>query len=320
MNNNEIKEILIERVYGHIPKKPIHLSIEEKDQYDFAAGAAVYQRQNMILETENGDILLPFYSIIPIKPNKKAAIITINFEDSLPNKFLPAEEIAERGYAIFSICIGDVTDNDANFKSGIYPVLVGSRRKKSAPGKIAMWTYAASLLFDHIKTIDEIDKSAIGVSGHGVCAKAALLTAAINEDISFVISNDALSAFSFIGNDESAEVRMAYERPYLFCRSFADDPLRNEHALLYQLCRGRKILVGCSADDVNSNYNREYKMLLDGTTLCNAAKYSENDLNLNTVPFIFENDDLLFALREGTSYFSRKDWNRYLDFLDKRLK
>ena len=320
MSMEKAKILALDKIYGNIPKKPPHLDINISLEDDnFAAGRAIYREQTLILETEESIINIPFISVIPLSHAPIPAIISLTLEKNVPNKFLPAEEISDRGYALFSICINDVTPNDSNFKSGIYRKLVKSRKKNMSAGKIALWAYAAMMLCDHITTLAEIDKGKIGISGHEVCAKAAMLTAGLDERISFAISNNALASFSPIVNSDNIGAVMAYDRPYLFCPAFIDEPVNEEPFILMNLCKEKKILVGCARDDLMANYNIEYELLRKSRFCDIGDDLPEINEKSLSVPFIFENDDTSFHLRGGRSYFDREDWNIYLDFLDKKF-
>ena len=117
ISKEQAKKLMLDKIYGNIPKKPRHLDIEISLEDDnFAAGRAIYRKEMLILETEESIINIPFISVIPLSQSPVPAIISLNFESNVPNKFLPAEEISDRGYALFSLCIDDITSNDPNCK------------------------------------------------------------------------------------------------------------------------------------------------------------------------------------------------------------
>lgn len=321
ISTEKIKKLVEDKIYGCFPERPLHLETEIESECDsFAAGRAVYRKQKMLLEMGEGDVLeIPFVSVIPVSDVPVPAIISLNFESHVPNKFLPAEEIVNRGYAIFSLCIDDLAQNNADFKSGICQSVIKSRRKKNSPGKMVLWAYGAELLCDYASNLNAINKSAVGVSGHGVAAKAALLVAAFSDKVSYVISNDALTIVPPLSSANNIGYGMVYDFPYLFCPAFVDEPINEEHMLLLSLCKGKKILVGCSADDIRSNYHLEYDMLMRSSLVENNPKSTTNNEKTLPIPFVFEKQDISYHLRGGKSYFSRDDWNIYLDFLDKNF-
>ena len=98
--------VALSRLYGDIPKAPVHLSytVEEIDPC-FAAGKATRIQNKLLIDLGEKEIELPIVSIIPSKEEISPAIIFLSYDREIPNKFLPAEEIIDRGYAIFSLCM-----------------------------------------------------------------------------------------------------------------------------------------------------------------------------------------------------------------------
>ena len=271
------------------------------------------------MEINDRNVSFDFVSVIPKHQGPCPAIISLNFQSGVPNKYLPAEEIVDRGYAIFALGIDNLAESDSNFKSGIFPKLIRSRKRRNAPGKIALWSYCAIVMADHISSLFEIDNSRIAISGHAECAKAALLAAGLDERIDFVIANDALSILSPIGTKSNLGNRLAYDFPYLFCPAFSDEPINDEHFMLISLCKGKNILVGCSRDDLKSNFDIEYEILMEALGE-NTPLPIQNENEIPTKVTLVEGDNFSYHLRGGTSYFSREDWNIYLNFIDKKLR
>lgn len=294
---DEAKRFLSENIYGEIPVKPIHLSCEvyEKDEF-FAAGKAVLKRHNLICELEAGnEIRFPITAIIPKGKTNIPAIISAEHEGGVPNKFLPIEEIIDRGYAVFCFNHVDVCDNTADFKNKIYRSLA-SRRKKIAPGKIAIWAYAMIRIAEYVNDLDYIDKSRIIFSGHSYLGKTALLAGAFCDTASFVIANDSYG-FGSLNPHNNTSVSM----PQMFCPKFAEDGneeySKDEHYSLLLACSDKRVLIGTADDDLKSYPQREKEYL-------------------NRVKALNPDFDYHFHTRGGSQYFSRDDWSLYLDYID----
>ena len=290
------KQILKDKIYGEIPQKPLHL--DYKTSYcdeNFAAGRATFREIEVIMEIGAKKAILPFTAVIPRSLRPCPAIISIDHEDFVPNKFLPAEEIVQRGYAIFSFCYEHVATNDANFKTGLTRYVAKSRKKKNAPGKLAIIAWAAMRIADFAISLNSVDSENLIISGHGMLGKAALLTAAFDERFKYVIANDSIA----FGCGKSA-AEMAVSKDYLFCTDYAEsNESRNEnseHILLLNSCAPRCILVGSSEDDPRS----------------------DPDAEREAIASLGENDFTHFHTRHGTHYLSRDDWKEYLDFIDKK--
>lgn len=294
---NDARQFLCENIYGEIPARPLHLSADvvERDEF-FAAGKATLNRMQIICELENHSIIqFPFISVIPQGRDKVPAIVSVEHEGGAPNKFLPIEEIVDRGYAVFCFNCSDVTANNGNFKEKLYQSLA-TRKKKTAPGKIAIWAYAMIRVAEYVSDLDCIDKSRIIASGHSFLGKSALLAAAFSDKITHVIANDSMGfgCLSQVGDPS-----VMY--PYMFCPRFSSgewqDNAKNEHYTLLVSCSEKKILVGAAKDDLRSLPSEELEYL-------NRVKAEMPDF------------DYHFHSRSGCQYFSRDDWNTYLDFID----
>lgn len=294
----DAKQFLCENVYGEIPAKPVHLSADvgEKDEF-FAADKAVLKKHNLICELEGGrTIQFPITAIIPKNRNNLPAIISAEHNGAVPNKFLPIEEIIDRGYAVFCFNHNDITENSKNFKEKLYQSL-STRKKKNAPGKIAIWAYAMIRIAEYISDFDFIDKSKIIASGHSFLGKSALLAAAFCDKFSYAIANDSMGFGSL---SPLSNPMMSY--PYMFCPKLCEndnlDDIKTEHYSLLLACSDKRVLVGVSEDDLRSLPDAELECL-------KRVKAENSDFEYH------------FHERQGSQYLSRQDWNTYLDFIDK---
>lgn len=308
-----------ERVYGVLPQKPLHLySKTEASDRGFARGRATLNECVLIIELENRTITLPYKSVVPSGEGSCPAIISLEYEKTLPNRFLPAEEIVDRGYAIFSIHIDDISSINESFKSGISTYIYGSRKKKSSPGKIALWAWAAVRMAEHLSSLDTIDSERIIVSGHGIMARSALLASAYTDNIGYIISNNPSVNPTPYCNEKPKSGLTVCDFPYLYSPAFAEDPDTDELELLFLAAEGKHLLVG-SAEE--SDYSCECKKLLNLIeNKANSGKsYSITDKNIiPTAPLRIITDSISYHIRVGTEYFSREDWNIYLDYIDSK--
>ena len=295
-----VAESAIERIYGKIPKRPVHLSRKsESIDPSFAAGKATFSEDKLIIDLGEKEVFLPFISVIPKSTSPLPAIIYLDYENTIPNKFLPAEEIIDRGYAVFSACIKDIADNSPNFKSGISRQVGGSRRRRLSPGKIALWAWVAIRLAEYISDLDCIDKEKIIVAGHGILARAAMLAGGSCEEIKYIIANcitENPMPFSRKCDKSGTTVR---DFSYLYSPHFAEEPLEDELESLLSFAKSKTLLLGFAQDSD-----------------CILPVKGQKDIL--TAPCCIWEDDFSYHIRSGTEYFSREDWNIYLDFIDKK--
>lgn len=293
------RSVVIDKIYGEIPPRPLHLSYKTKSSdLGFAAGKAKMSEIEITLDFGEIEALLPITAIVPNRNTPCPAIVFLSRENSVPSKYLPAEEIVDRRYAIINLCIDSVMGNGGSFKSVIGKYISKYRRKKNAPGKIALWAWAAMRAIDYLCDRDIVDKNRIIIAGHGITAESALLCGVYDERVKQIIANEPYA------NDFGSAVG----RENLYCPAYADEPRADGTALLITLCRGKKILIGSACDRAYCDNYSEYELLREIGVLCEA------DMDK---PCVVENKTTHYHRRSGREYFSREDWNYFLDFLDK---
>lgn len=313
VNREEIKQRLFNGIYGVMPDRPIHLAAEiVSEDIGFAAGKATLCHKNLILDMGEKQLRVPFSQIIPKGKTNCPAIVYLSYEGAVPNRYLPAEEITDRGYAIFSLDFKVVSENNGDFKSGISADIARSRRKKNAPGKLMLWAWAAVRLMEYAQSLDCIDSESIAVAGHGLLGKAALIAGAVDERFNFIIANDSIS---FGAGKNLSYGKLSLIMPHLFCPAFAEVDFEGcEQAMLLSLCAPRAILIGCAADDPRSAPELEYEALREASAFYSSAKLQKE---IPTANALVQTGNLSYHLRGGMHYFSREDWKIYLDFIDK---
>ncbi len=303
----EIKEYLALSVFGRIPPRPEHLRGDtvSKDE-SFAAGDAVLREIALTMTVDGKEFKLPIRSVVPRGEGRFPAFIYIDYGTDIPNKYLPAEEIAEQGYAIFCLSYKDMLGEEKDSKSGIAKFIAPSTRRKDSPGRIALLAWAISRIVEFIGTLTYIDAENIAVIGHSTLARAALVAGGYDERIKYVILN----------NLEFGEKYLS--RPYLFGKGFWENTVGTADTLALALCVPRYIMVGAATDDCVSD-NQEG--LLSLAALSDAyALFGLSGLDSEYIgtdePVTLSGDRIFYRLRSGPAYLSRKDWNAYIDYIN----
>lgn len=325
----ELKDILQKEVYGILPPKPTHLKVVTEGEEDprFLAGFAVCKRLAFHCEIDGADATFPVTQIMPKKDGKHPIFVCINFGTDIVHKYLPLEEIVGRGYGLFIIKYQDVAKDSADFRFGMAKYLCKSRRSLSAPGKIAMWAWAAMRVMDYIPLCDNVDADQVAVIGHSRLGKTALLCGALDERFRYVISNDSGCTGAAISRKKEGEsIRQITERfPFWFCPRYLryadrEDELPFDQHFLLSLIAPRHLLVGSAEEDLWAGPKNEFL----STVAANEAYavYGMKGLVHNdTFPAVgieLSEGDCLYHYRAGTHYLSRLDWNAYMDFIDKK--
>ena len=323
----EIKTILQEKQYGYIPQKPEHLKVEIKTTDDsFCCGMAPLNHLEVECTLNGRSFSFPARSVIPRDQKNIPAFVLINFDSAIPHKYYPAEEIAERGFAVFSFSVQDICkDMSGDFKDKCGKYLLENRKSSSAPGKIALWAWAAMRLMDYIETLDFIDKESVAVIGHSRLGKTALVAGGFDERFKYVISNNSGccgAALTRGGIGETIGI-ITEAFPFWFCPGFTRNADRYfelgiDQNLLLGLSVPRQVMIGSADEDLWADPNSEF---LSVASLKDAyAIYGKRGLvcedRLPISGEILSQGDAHYHIREGGHYLSRTDWNIYMDYIE----
>lgn len=264
------------------------------------------------------------YGHLPPKPETLQWDIKENFYDSVPDRFFPAEELVDNGFASLSFCYEDVTGDNGDFTDGLAGALFeNGQRKPNDPGKIAMWAWAAHRVMDYAQTLcDVLDLDRAVVCGHSRLGKTALLTAATDERFKFAYSNDSGCSGAALsrGRNENGETvdAICNKFGYWFCENY--QKYRNcvntipfdQHYLVASIAP-RKVCIGSAAEDLWADPKSE--ML---TCLASAPAFPSGFICQDRFPGIndiYFEGDIGYHMRKGLHYFSREDWQRLIRFV-----
>lgn len=326
----QIKKILQEEEYGYIPKKPDHLSVELISEVSFCAGKATHRHLKFTVTFGEKEFSFPVQSVIPKGEGPHPAFVHIDFMSGVPTKFTPSEEICDGGFAVFSFNYEDVTSDDGNFRNGIAKHF-GGRKRYTAPGKIAIWAWAAMRVIDYAETIPEIDKDHIAVVGHSQLGKAALVAGAYDDRFKYVISNESGCCGAALGRKAIGETVVCITNAFAhwFCpkyvksaKSFTENSKFDQHFLL-SLVAPRYLIIGSAQEDLHSDATNEF--------LCAVAASDAYEIlgktglvhsgEIPKAKAILDEGAICYQKRKGESYFSREDWQVYMNYIkSKRLQ
>jgi hypothetical protein len=254
----------------------------------------------------------------------------INFRDSVPDRYQPSEELCDNGYAVFTVCYNDITRDNDDFTDGLAGILFenGERKNDTDCGKIAMWAWGAQRVMDYIITQPGVIHDRVTVVGHSRLGKTALLAGATDERFYCAISNDSGCSGGAIHRDKRGERIEVISRvfPFWFCpdfRKYAD----NEHSLpfdqhwLVAASAPRFVEIGTAVEDVWADHESEY------LTCVMASEEFEKQgvvgfVHPDRYPELHEHmkdGHISYYVRPGRHYFSRYDWNKFMDFIDSKI-
>lgn len=318
-DKTETNKKLLREIYGEIPPRPVHLDYENKYlNENYAAGKAVFIEKNIISDLGERNAEFTVKTVMPKGKFPCPTIIYLSDDKHIPNKFLPLEEIIDRGYGIISVFADDIAENNGNFKAKIASKIARSRKKKSAASKTAIWTWALMRAIDLAYEDTAVDKSKIILASHGVYSRATMLAAAFDNRSRYVIAN-GLNCYPPLYSEENPKTaECVRDYPYLYCPSFANEPFGDEYYALLEGCNNTNILIGEAEDGYGCDPKKDLRYI---STILVENGYDKLEITkeIPTAPMQIEAGNISYHLRVGTDYLSREDWNIYLDFIDKSL-
>lgn len=330
LRREEIKQILLQEEYGTIPEAPNGVRVKWPVYDENAlAGKAVWIKAEVSFDTPNGPFCLPFDLMLPKSDRKVPVFVMLSFEDTVPNKYYPAEEIADQGYAAamfhYEKAAGDSAETADNGLGSAY----GSGYTW---GTIAKWSFAASRIADALQERKELDMARLSVIGHSRLGKAALLAGALDERFSCTVSNDSgCSGAALFRGKNGERIKDITERfPYWFCEEFRkyagkEEELPFDQHFLLSLTAPRYLYVASAAKDLWADPAAEFRGAMYAQEAYNllgfqGLKLSSEDESAPKIGTALRAGKTGYHLRDGMHYLSREDWNLVIAFLNDKQK
>ncbi len=324
-------ELLFREEYGYLPPKPEKISFAEYpgNINNFCAGKATMQQVLVTMELGGKSFSFPFWSMIPNKEGEHPFFVALGFDKHVPNRFLPAEEILDHGFAVLYLCYEEVTRDNDDFTDGLTGILYEKgERSDTDAGKIALWAWAAQRMMDYAQTLDCLDPARSVVCGHSRLGKTALLAAATDERFRFGFSNDSGCSGAAITRDKQGErvEDITDHFPYWFCKNYqkyrnAEDTLPFDQHHLISAIAPRFAYISSAKEDLWADPDAEF-------LACVAAGEAYQNQGLqgfvceNRLPHCperFHRGEIGYHIRPGTHYFSREDWLNFIDFFHQKM-
>jgi len=328
IRRREIIELLSREEYGFTPAAPgkvtgtIEASIPENGWETNAsafAGKAVQQAIRLTFDTPGGSFSFPMMLLVPKGVKKAPVFVCIAFRREIPDKYLPAEEIIDNGFAAAVFCYKDVTDDSADFDglAALYP-----RDEKTGWGKIGMWAFAASRVLDYLETREDIDASRACVTGHSRLGKTALWCAAQDERFAMAVSNDSGCSGAALSRSDVGEDIAAITRhfPFWFCGHYQswcgrEHELPFDQHMLLALMAPRTLYVCSAKEDEWADPESEFLSCVAASEVWNLLRVpgliTPDEMPQLNQPLM--DGGVCYHIRTGSHFYSRTDWGWHMD-------
>ncbi len=322
----DILELLRREMFGHSPQAaPVRVQTLREDK-DAFAGKARHLRLSVGWDTPGGPFAFPLEVVLPHSQEPVPVFVHISFFPELVSIYCPVEEIVDRGFGLASFCYNDVTrDEDDGFSSGL-AALYPEYRGADGWGKIAMWAYAASRALDALLTLPGVDAARVAVAGHSRLGKTALWCGANDERFALVCSNESGCGGAALSRGKVGEniERITSVFPHWFCGNYRAWAGREAHApfdqhFLLAACAPRAVAVASAQEDQWADPVSEFLSCAAATPVWQALGQSGlvHGSALPQPGDTLHEGSIGYHLRSGSHYFSRYDWNRFMDFFAK---
>lgn len=325
---SQLLHILGREEFGFAPPPPARVdgTITGWDT-DCCSGHAVLEDIRISFPTPKGSFSFPVKFFVPQTTEKCPLFLLLNFRPDAYDKYFPAEEIIDNGFALAVIYYEDITADNEDWQSGLagqYP----RSEDGTGWGKISMWAWGASRALDYLVTRPEIDTRRIGVIGHSRLGKTALWCAAQDQRVSLACSNEsgcagaALERMKHPGAETLKDIVTTF--PFWFCanyQKYAGKPELmpfDQHFLLGAIAP-RAVAVGSASGDLWAD---PYSEQLCCAAASDAWKIFEKTGYAGPREPIkpgeaSQEGEVFYHLRDGIHFLGRTDWLRYLEAANK---
>lgn len=241
----------------------------------------------------------------------------------------PISTIIRRGYGFATVHTSDLSpDVDDGFLAGVAPTIRDrdSGSSDSIWGKIGIWAWGLSRIYDYLLTDPSVDHRRVGVLGHSRTGKTALWAAAQDERFAFAIANQSGHAGAAISRRRFGETIEAITQRfgYWFCGNYSryidhEYALPVDQHMLLSLVAPRPLYVTAAEEDLWADPTGQFLATHEAGEAYRLHGYG--GLATSVMPEVDQPVPGLVSYhkRSGGHDLSEYDWARFLDFADRWL-
>ncbi len=328
----EVYGLMAKNVYGRMPQVAIPV-VQHSDDVDTSALDGLAIRKKITLEFLPGDTAAQLHIVLYLPKKVRRAPVFVGYSFD-PNKFTehstqwPLKEIVARGYAVSVAWYWDIEpDRLDGWQTGIRTKLAGPLHIEPYEwGAIGAWAWGLERMADELETEDGVDTARMVVIGHSRLGKTALWTAANDRRFAMAISNESGEGGAAMGKRDYGETIAIINNyfPWWFAPAYkqwgfhtAEMPF--DQFMLLGLIAPRPLYVASAMGDQWSDPKGEFLSAnLAGRVY---ALYGEKGVGVDAMPGLEQpvGDFIRYHIRSGKHDLTLYDWERYMDFADRRL-
>ena len=344
LSREEMLDIMQREVYGYLPKDECTVTASEVQNVEarYMRSTVHHTFVDLTLHLNNGEHTFRVDRLLHTDGKRRPLIIYIDFHPLSQSKYFAIEEMSEREADFLAFYYNDVTQDDQDFRSGLATLLLPrGQNTASAPGKIAIWAYAAMRVLDYALTLPGTDPEAIGIAGHSRLGKTALFAAALDTRFKFALVNnsgcggDALASGN-TGNlhpelhwPDRGELYSDMQRSFFYwgCPNFLRHASKNfseefdQHYLLASVAPRYTFHVAAELDLWADPVSQYLCTVAASPAFESAGVTGMTDCDKFPVPGEVRLDGHIGFYYAPTEHFlGRRNWNNFIDFIERHNK
>ena len=319
-------------VYGRMPRVaiPVTYTVEKVDS-GALDGLAI--KKEITLHFLPGDtgarVRLLLY--LPVRVRRAGVFVgysfTANGETEHSTQW-PLKEIVGRGYAVAVAWYWDIEPDRADgWQTGIRSKLAGLLHIEPYEwSAMGAWAWGLERIADYLQTEPRIDVGKMAVIGHSRLGKAAVWAGASDRRFAMVVSNESGEGGAALGKRDYGETIAIINNkfPWWFAPAYkqwgyhtAEMPF--DQFMLLELIAPRPLYVASAVGDQWSDPRGEFlSAKLAGEVY---GLYGKRGVGVDSMPGLEHpvGDVVGYHIRSGKHDQTLYDWERYMDFADRRF-